>query len=204
MTLTWSDLIILTTASYVRFSITSSFTGVLSEIKNVCQTIQCIFIPVCTWCIASIRVIVVWRYVFSLYLIFRYLLGWTKVKYIQHTPIAGRCCLTFILRSYIRLQVVIVMSKKITVLWSVHCVVDYMNKKNLKIPTLFIFRVKDILLQWKYRQTVTSSKTLLPIYLRHSVTPQKTVIMTVMLQQLSTCCLSKCIYKMPLHLFFSE
>jgi len=42
------------------------------------------------------------------------------------------------------------------------------------------------------------------VYLIHSVTTQKTVIMTVVLQQLSTCCLSKCIYKMPLLLLFPE
>jgi hypothetical protein len=95
MTLTQSDLLVLTTDSYVQFSITSSFTRVLPEIRRVCQTIQC-------KCIAAIRVTVVWGHVFCLHLIFRYQLGWTKVKYIEHTPTADTCCLTFILRNYIR------------------------------------------------------------------------------------------------------
>jgi hypothetical protein len=119
MILTWSDLLILTTDSYVQFSITSSFTHVLSELKWICQTIHCMCIPVCSCFIASIKAIVIWGYVFCLHLIFRYQLGWNKVKYIQHTLAADRCCLTLLLRSCIIYQVGIVMSKKITALWFV-------------------------------------------------------------------------------------
>jgi hypothetical protein len=111
--------IILTTDSYVQFSITSSFPRVLSELKRTCQTIHCMCIPVCSCFTASIKAIVIWGHLFCLHLIFRYQLGWNKVKYIQHTPVTDRCCLALLLRSCIIYQVAIVMSKKITVLWFV-------------------------------------------------------------------------------------
>jgi hypothetical protein len=45
MTLTWADQLTLTTHSYFQFSIASSYTSVLQELKSIKLFIACLSVP---------------------------------------------------------------------------------------------------------------------------------------------------------------